>query len=171
MKLIRIVAVTVLLVLAGSGGWHPARAQAAPDAETMQAARDLVAVVTKDVIQDMANRITAQVWPPIEQSLKNKQDIRPDQFADLRREFVHIQVDFFTKVMADAPAIYARHFTAAELRELLAFYHTPVGAKALRVMPQVTTEALQLVLAKMPQLQQDAMEAFTKVLKRRGFSI
>ena len=27
-------------------------------------------------------------------------------------------------VMADAPQIYARHFTATELREMLAFYRT-----------------------------------------------
>lgn len=59
--------------------------------------------------------------------------------------------------MADGPAIYARYFTAAELRELLAFYRTPVGASALRVMPKTTSEALQLVLSNMPQLQADAM--------------
>jgi hypothetical protein len=171
MKFVRIAAMTVLLMLAGGSGWHTARAQGAPDADAMQAARDLVAVVSKDAINQMVDRITAQVWPPIEHSLKAKQDITPDQLADLRREFVRIQVDFVTKVMADAPAIYARHFTAAELHQLLAFYRTPVGAKALRVMPQITAEAVQLVLSKLPQLQQDTMAAFIKVLKERGFAI
>ena len=170
MKLIRIAALAAALTLAG-GGWHAVRAQDAPNAETLQAARDLLAVVTKDAIQEMVARITAQVWPPLEHSLKAKQAIPPDQLADLRREFERIQVDFVTKVMADSPAIYARHFTAAELRELLAFYRTPVGAKAIRIMPQITTEALQLVISKMPQLEQDAMAAFAKVLKQRGFSI
>ena len=73
--------------------------------------------------------------------------------------------------MADAPALYARYFTADELRQLLAFYHTPVGAKAMRTMPKLTAEALQLVLAQLPQLQAEAMDAFTKILKQRGFDI
>ena len=38
--------------------------------------------------------------------------------------------------------VYAEHFTLAELQALVAFYQTPAGAKALRVMPQVTAQAL-----------------------------
>jgi uncharacterized protein len=170
MKIIRIAAFAVALVLAGAG-FNATRAQGAPSEDALQAARELVALVTKDTIRELSVRITAQVWPQIEQGLKAKQQITPDQLTDLRHEFERIQIEFVTKVMADAPALYARHFTAQELRELLAFYHTPIGIKALRTMPQITAESLKLVMARLPQLQTDAMEAFGKVLKQRGFNI
>jgi len=40
--------------------------------------------------------------------------------------------------------LYARHFTADEIRQLTAFYHSPVGAKALSVMPQLMMEGMQI---------------------------
>lgn len=71
MKRIRITAVALLL-LAGVGTWYASPAQAAPDAETMQTARELVAVVPKDATRQIVARLSAQFWPPIEQSLKSK---------------------------------------------------------------------------------------------------
>jgi hypothetical protein len=170
MKIIRIVALAVTLALAGAG-CNNARAENAPSAEAMQAAKELVALITKDTIKELAARVTAQVWPQIEESLKAKQKIAPFQLIELRHEFERIQFEFATKVMADAPALYARYFTADELRQLLAFYHTPVGEKAMRTMPRLTAEALQMVMARLPQLQADAMDAFTKILKQHGFDI
>ena len=38
--------------------------------------------------------------------------------------------------------IWDRHFTSAELRELLAFYDTPVGRKTLEVMPALSQESM-----------------------------
>jgi len=170
-KIIRIAAFAAVLIGAAAGS-NVARAQGAPpSAEALQAAKELVTVVTKDTIKELAARVTAQVWPQIEQGLQAKQKIAPLQLAELRHEFERIQLEFATKVMEDAPAIYARYFTAAELRELLAFYGTPIGAKALQTMPQITAEALKLVMSRLPQLQADAMDAFTKVLKQRGFDI
>lgn len=42
------------------------------------------------------------------------------------------------------PALYARHFTVAEIQEMGRFYKTPLGAKTLKVMPQLTAESMQL---------------------------
>ena len=40
--------------------------------------------------------------------------------------------------------VYAKHFTNEELDGLIAFYESPVGAKTVRVMPQITREAMQI---------------------------
>lgn len=40
--------------------------------------------------------------------------------------------------------LYARHFTADEMRQLAAFYRTPVGAKALEKMPQLMGEGMRI---------------------------
>ena len=38
--------------------------------------------------------------------------------------------------------IYAAKFTTQELREILAFYKTPVGKKVTKELPQITQEAM-----------------------------
>jgi hypothetical protein len=38
--------------------------------------------------------------------------------------------------------IYDRHFTVDELRQLLAFYRTPIGRKLLAEQPAITQEAM-----------------------------
>jgi hypothetical protein len=55
--------------------------------------------------------------------------------------------------------IYARHYTADEMRQLAAFYKTPVGAKTLRLMPQLMNEGMQvgqqIIMPRMQKLMQE----------------
>jgi hypothetical protein len=76
--------------------------------------------------------------------------------------------DDYNEVINDAPAIYTRYFTAQEMRDLLAFYRTPAGAKALRVMPQALAELSAKSLARMQGLQERVYLAFLNVLQKRG---
>jgi uncharacterized protein len=47
--------------------------------------------------------------------------------------------------MADAVMpLYAKHFSADELRAMTAFYRSPVGAKMVRTMPQLMGESMQI---------------------------
>lgn len=39
--------------------------------------------------------------------------------------------------------IYHKHLTHAEIRELIAFYETPIGRKTIAIMPQVVAESMQ----------------------------
>jgi uncharacterized protein len=172
MQIIRTAAIVAALMLtSGADNRNGVQAQTAPSPEAVQAARDLVAVITKDSMRQLATQVTAQVWPRIEQSIRAKQSVTPAQVSELRTEYERIQVEFISKVMDDAPVIYARYFAASELRELLAFYRTPIGEKSLRVLPQITAEAMGLVMPRMQQLQTQVMEAFVKVLKQRGLDI
>ncbi len=41
-------------------------------------------------------------------------------------------------------ALYARHFTADELKQMAAYYRTPAGSKTIRLMPQVMGEAMAI---------------------------
>lgn len=44
-------------------------------------------------------------------------------------------------------AIYAKYYTTPEIRQLVAFYKSPVGAKTLTAMPQAINESLQAGVA------------------------
>ena len=173
MTILRTVAVVALLALFGAPiGLRPAAAQSPPSPEALQAAQDLVSVVSKDTIRQLVTQVTSQVWPMLERGLRAKKpDIPADTLADLRKEFERIQLEYMSGLMSDAPVIYARHFSADELRELLAFYHTPVGAKALRELPQITAEVMALIMPRLQQVQQQTMAAFTKILHDRGLEI
>lgn len=131
-KILRIVAVLTLLGVPGAlTGPQPAGAQSAATPETLAAARELIAIVSKDTVGKIVTQNTAQIWPMVERDLRSKQpNISAAVLAELRAEFERIQLDYMSNLMEDAPAIYARRFSAAELRELLAFYGSPIGTKA-----------------------------------------
>jgi hypothetical protein len=48
------------------------------------------------------------------------------------------------ELMAEIIPLYARYFSAEELRSMAAFYRTPAGAKMLFLTPRISHEALQI---------------------------
>lgn len=76
-----------------------------------------------------------------------------------------VLVQFFKKTLdyevlkPEIVKIYARYYTAQELREIAAFYRTPVGQKSLRLMPQLMGDSMLLsqrrVQAALPELQKE----------------
>jgi len=94
MKIVRRLVCLALLVFSAPIAVAPAAAQGAPSAEALAAARDLVAVVSKDTLRQMVVQMMGQIWPGIENALRAKQpSITAAQVADLRAE-----MDAFTKV-------------------------------------------------------------------------
>jgi uncharacterized protein len=149
-----------------------AAAQGEVQSEALRAANELMAVMSKDTVRQMVTGMTAQVWPAIEQAVRAKRsDIDQATLTELRSEFERIQMQYMTGVMADAPALYARYFTAEELRDMLAFYQTPTGLKSLQVMPQLTAEVFKMVMSKMQGLQAQIMGAFSAALRQRGIDL
>lgn len=57
-------------------------------------------------------------------------------------------------------ALYSRNFTADELKQIAAYYRTPVGMKSMQLMPQVMAESMAIgQRVTMPRIQK-AMEQF-----------
>jgi hypothetical protein len=147
-------------------------AQGEAQSDTLKAANELMAVMSKDTVQQMVTGMTAQIWPAIEQAVRAKRsDIDQATLTELRGEFERIQLQYMAGVMADAPALYARYFSAQELRDMLAFYKTPTGLKSLQVMPQLTAEVFKMVMSKMQGLQAQIMGAFEAALRQRGINL
>jgi len=150
----------------------PLRAQGAGSPDALEAANELFSVLSPDMLKQLADQVTAQVWPPLERQLRAKSPaMADDTLAALRLEFEHIQLANLADLLKEAPAIYARHFTAAELHDLSAFYRTPTGQKALRVLPQVMGEVLATIMPRLQQVQLQTLEAFKRILRQRGFAI
>jgi hypothetical protein len=101
-----------------AGAPSAARAQSSSSPEALQAAQDLFSIMSGDILKQLTTQITNAVWPQVEQKARAA-NIDDATIAELRSEFERIEVGFLTDSLKEAPAIYARHFTAAELHELL----------------------------------------------------
>ena len=154
----------VLLLACGSAG---VRAEE-PSPEALTAASELFAIVSADMTKQISTQMTNAFWPAVEQRARADK-IDDATIAELRKEFGRIQVAFLADSMKEAPPIYARHFTVAELHELAGFYRTPTGAKALHEMPLVTGEFMTLLVPRLQDVQRQTTEAFNKVLQEHGY--
>ena len=145
----------------------PVRAQSSVDPEALKAAQELAAIVNADTMTKLSRSLSAQMWPAIASEFADKVD--QATVADLKSEFERASADFALEMMKSVPAVYAKHFSAAELREMLAFYKTPTGMKALRVMPVVMTDIMASMTPRVQALQTEMQQRIEAVLKKHGY--
>jgi hypothetical protein len=157
---------TILLLL--SGACEQARAEDSSSPESLKAANELVSIMSPDMMEQLTAGLTAAFWPLVQQQASAGK-IDDATVAKLHGEFERLQLAFATDTLKGASAIYARHFTVAELRQLIAFYRTPIGAKVLHEMPQVMAESAALTLPRLPELQRQTREAFNGILREHGY--
>ena len=151
-----------------AGAAERARAADAPTPEALQAANELFTVVSGDMLGQLTAQVTNAFWPAVEQRAR-EQKIDDATIAELRKEFDRIELAFVTDSLKQAPPIYARHFTIAELKELTAFYRTAIGAKSIREMPLVMGEFMTDLVPRLQELQRQSGEAFDKILREHGY--
>jgi hypothetical protein len=144
-----------------------ARAEDTPSPEALAAAKELMAVISPDMMKQLASSMSASFWPVVERARADKID--DATIGELRAEFERIQVAFANEAMKEAPSIYARHFTVAELKEIAAFYRTPTGAKALQETPHVMGELTTFMVPRLQDVQRQTSEAFTRILHEHGY--
>ena len=144
----------------------PVRAQE-PSPETLAAARDLSAIMTGDTITQMTAAMASQIWPTIEQQLGAKVDAAT--LAEMRAEFERTLKAFTGEIMKDAPDVYAHHFSAQELRDMVAFYKSPSGSKALHEMPKVMADVGTRMGPRLQTLQSDLDQRMRAILQKHGY--
>jgi uncharacterized protein len=69
---------------------------------------------------------------------------RRAQFTKRFLELIQERINVGKIVEEISYILYDKHFTEAELKDLIAFYKTPTGKKSLSVMPQLLAESMQL---------------------------
>jgi hypothetical protein len=144
-----------------------AQAQDTPSPEALAAARELMSVMSPDMVGQMTRGMTAQVWPNIERELGGRVD--QATLTELRGEFERVIVEFANDSLKDAPAIYAKYFSVQELRDIAAFYKTPVGVKALQTMPKVMSDYFATIVPRMADLQRNFQARTQAILQKHGY--
>ncbi len=86
----------------------------------------------------------------VEASIRQAGGTLPPEFAArFAEEFGRIYT--YQEIMDIQAGLLVKHYTDAELRELLAFYRTPLGRKAIRIMPEVMADVNGQVMAMLQQ--------------------
>ena len=143
-----------------------ARAQDKPSPDALAAARELAAIMSPEIIDQM----TAATMEPMFKIVQDKLggQIKPEVLREVQGELQKITSKFTSEMMADMPAIYARHFSVSELREIVAFYRTPTGAKTLSVMPKLMGEITAVMMLRLAGLEGELEALVTRALRRHG---
>jgi dienelactone hydrolase len=173
MRILRILAVagtTGLVAMSGGLAQSPETSQ--PSSEALQAARNLVALVSPATITQMASDVTAKVWPRIEAAMRSKYSKIDDAtLGELRGEYERLVSETVAETMNGAPVIYVRYFTAAEMKEIAAFYSTPTDAKTLTVMPKVMADIVPALLPRLQPMEAQLNANFSNILKKHGLAV
>ena len=133
-----------------------AGAQAQPSASHLQAVEELLQSMDLSSVLDRS----------IDVMLKAQMDANPEirPYEDLMRQFMAKYLSW-ESVKPGMMQMYAEAFTEPELRELAAFYRTPLGQKAMTKMPELVQKGSAMgqkaVQDHLPELQ----EAIAKRMK------
>lgn len=132
---------------------RPARAQEEPTPARLAAAEAMISSV--DMEHPYARTMDAMIKSQV------AQNPMLSQFEDVMRRFFD-QYLSWQVVRPDLVRVYALTYTEDELRQLTAFYQTPLGRRLLETMPEVSRRSTEFtqrrVMEHMPELQQQIMQ-------------
>ncbi|NVD73101.1 DUF2059 domain-containing protein [Duganella sp. BJB1802] len=152
-----VISIVAAFALAGAA---PAFAQA--DAASTAAARELFEAMSyrtmmTGIMQQMSLNIGQSMRAGAEAAIKGNPKTTPEQkaaeMAKMEAELpavvstlqgVITDPGMIEEIMTETVPLYARTYSADELKQITAFYRTPIGAKMLATMPKLMAEAMQI---------------------------
>jgi hypothetical protein len=167
--------VAALLALAVAGAAVPAAAQSAvPTAPTvLPQVSPASLLLAKQIVQI---KHVDDVFKPIVAGVvqKSRNMFLQTNFMyqkDIDEVALSVTKQFASRVseVDDAAAhYYASHFSEQELRDLLSFYQSPLGQKALAEEPKVLDQSMTFAGSWAENLSDDVIKAMRVELKKRG---
>src|SRR5580692_9153496 len=167
MGILRILVATLFVIVSTA---QRAPADDAPSPEALQAATELMSIMSPDMVNQLIGQMLAAFWPPVEQRAR-ADNIDAATVADMRKEIERITHAYVNDVMKEAPPIYAKHFTVAELHDIIAFYRTPTGVKSLHELPKVMGEFSVQMMPHLQDLKIQIGEAIKHGLRQHGYPV
>jgi hypothetical protein len=150
---------------------QPAAAQStapSPPGDSLQAARELVKIM------DVGAQFRA-ILPNLMQALRpaivqNRPEVGRDfdALVPMMVDTMLARTNEFSEIYA---AIYARNFTAQELRDVAAFYQTETGKKLLAKLPVITNEGMLAGQKLGQQMAVDLQQRIVDELRKKGHNI
>lgn len=139
---------------------------APPDAERQKVVVEMFKSMRyAKMIDQMALSVGQQVQKIVRK--KNPQideRILTDIPGIFREEFLALK----PRMMLFVGNFMARQFSVAELKQLTRFYKTPVGMKAIQILPQMMQEMTPWITRNSTRIQQNSLARIQALLKKHG---
>jgi uncharacterized protein len=159
----RLLIVACLLLLSA-----PATRAQAPTPDAMAAARSLVNTMKlADQYKALLPAILLSLRPALTQ---DRPEIEQDYDA-MMPMIADAFTPYYTSMVDGVAAVYAGNFTAAELRDIEAFYRQPTGQKMLEKMPVVGQQALAVGQQIGRKAAEDLRQRLTEALRQKGHKL
>ena len=159
----RLLIVACLLLLSASA----MRAQT-PSSDAMTAARSLVTTMKlADQYKALLPAILLGLKPALTQ---DRPEIERD-YETMMPMVADAFEPYYTSMVDGIAAIYATNFTAAELRDIEAFYRQPTGQKMLEKMPVISQQALAVGQEIGRKASDDLRQRLTEALRQKGHKL
>jgi len=97
---------------------------------------------SEKIALSLGAHLTQQMYGILEES--GLHDAPVEVYEIINDEVKGLLADKMPDLIAELVPIYHRHFTHAEIQQLIAFYRTDLGQKTLRELPRVIAESGQL---------------------------
>lgn len=107
-----------------------------------QKAVELMEVMGGDKMFDKVLVATmAQAFETQKRKLDKEDYVKFERYAEAARSATSDLAPDFTKRIA---MVYAKHFTADEMDELIAFYSSPIGKKMTKKLPELSADSIEI---------------------------
>jgi hypothetical protein len=146
---------------------EPARSQT-PSPDAVAAARELIETMhAVDFFKSIVPAMMQGLKPAI---VQNRPQVERDfdAIAPLLLEGFNARMNELVEQIA---VLYARNFTADELREVVAFYRRPTGQKFVQKLPAVTQESMVLGQRFGQSIGNEIRARMIEELRKRGHNI
>ena len=139
------------------------------NAEALAAAKALVDETLRGAF---VRQMAASGWPTVAQTIRARNPgITNDMLSEIEAAYVDELETQIVGLMTEMPEVYARHFSASELKELLAFQTSALGRKAMDVQPRIMGEIMPRMMRRLPQLQAAVQKALRERFRDRDVKI
>jgi hypothetical protein len=143
-------------------------AQPAPSAAAVATARELVETKGGSAMFDPV------IISVVEQTKAALLQTNPQLAKDLNDVAAQLRTEFGPKrdeLLAYAAKLYADRFSEQELKDMLAFYKSPLGRKMSNVEPQVLDATFNYIQQWGQQVSEQVMNRFRAEMKKKGHNL
>lgn len=160
--------------LSAGGANAQARPPAAPAAPAAPSAASLAAAKEIIEIKGSLKLFEPIVQGVIEQHKSLMEQANPMLSRDLNEIAGRLRVEFAPRraqLESDVVKIYAQAFTEAELKDLLAFYKSPLGKKLIDQEPKVLDASMTKASEWADKLAQEVVTRLRAEMKKKGHNL
>lgn len=163
-RIVRLAPVAALVCLLGM-----AHAQAqGPSASAIATARELVQTKGGNAMFDPV------IVSVVEQTKGALLQTNPQLAKDLNDVATQLRSEFAPRrdeLIAQAARLYAERFSEQELKDMLAFYKSPLGKKMSMTEPQVLDETFNYIQQWGGRVSEEVMNRFRAEMKKKGHNL